>query len=285
MPKDELLTEQNYYTPEMNMKYVSVSQYKRFIGNPYDNDTCEAAALAEAKGEIVRPITNSLLIGSFVDEALTGDLEKFKAEHPELYASRGVNKGELKSDYKQAEEMVERAKRDNTFMAYVDGGDHQVIMTGEIDSVPVKVKFDHIAKLDGKPVAIVDLKTVRSMHETFYAKDSGEHLTWIERWNYDLQGAVYQFIYEQNTGIKLPFYIAAISKDKDAGGTAHPRLKVIQIPQNKLDERLAEVKSNIHKIQEIKDGVIEPIHCKHCDYCADTLPCEIITMDELLLEV
>ena len=282
---EEILNEQNYYTPEMNMKYVSVSQYKRFIGNPYDNDTCEAAALAEARGEIERPITKSLLIGSFVDEALTGDLEKFKAEHPDLYASRGNNKGELKADYKQAEEMVERAKKDLTFMAYVDGGDHQVIMTGEIENVPVKIKIDHVAKLDGKPVAIVDLKTVRSMHETFYAKDSGEHLTWVERWNYDLQGSVYQFIYEQNTGIKLPFYIAAISKDKDSAGVAHPRLKVIQIPQNKLDERLAEVKANIHKIQDLKDGVIEPIYCKHCDYCADVLPCEIISMDELLLEV
>lgn len=283
--KETELNELNYYTPEMNMKYVSVSQYKRFIGNPYDNDTCEAAALAEAKGEITRPTTPALLIGSYVDAALTEDLDKFKAEHPELYSSRGESKGCLKAEYRQADEMVARARRDNTFMAYVDGGDHQVIMTGEIEGVPVKIKIDHVAKLDGRPVAIVDLKTVRNMHETFRAKDSGEYMTWVERYNYDLQGAVYQFIYEQNTGMKLPFYIAAISKDKDTAGVAHPRLKVIQIPQLKMDERLAEVKANIGKVKAIKDGEIEPIHCKHCDYCADTLPCEIISMDELILEV
>lgn len=279
------LTEQNYYSTEMNMKYVSVSQYKRFIGNPYDNDTCEAAALAEAKGEIVRPVTASLLIGSFVDEALTGDLDKFKSEHPELFLTRGESKGMLKADFRQAEEMVARAKRDDTFMAYVDGGDHQVIMTGEIDGVPVKIKIDHVAKLDGRPVAIVDLKTVKDMHETFRAVDSGERMTWIERWNYDLQGAVYQYIYEQNTGVKLPFYIAAISKDKDGAGVAHPRLRVIQIPQIKMDERIVEVKQNIKRVQAIKNGEMEPIHCKHCDYCADNLPCEIISMDELILEV
>ena len=277
------LTEQNYFSQEAEMEYVSSSQYKMFF-NPY-NDCCEAAALAQIKGEIERPMTTSLLMGSYVDEALTGDLEKFKSEHPELISTRGESKGQLKRDYVQAEAMVQRALRDPTFMAYVTGGVHQAIFTGKISDVPVKIKIDHIAMKDGKPVAIVDLKTVKSMYETFWVKDSGEHLSFIERWAYDLQGAVYQCIYEQNTGLKLPFYIAAVSKDKDSEGIAHPRLKVIQIPQTKLDERLTEVKNNIGKIQMLKEGKIEPINCGKCDYCADTLPCEVISMDELLLEV
>lgn len=277
------LNEQNYYSQEMNMKYVSVSQYKLF-SNPYSG-CCEAAAIAEIKGEYVKPTSKSLLMGSYVDEALTGDLEKFKAEHPELFVSRGDRKGELKSDFIQAEEMVQRAKRDPLFMAYVTGGVHQAIFTGTIEDVPVKIKIDHIAMKGDKPVALVDLKTVKSMYEVFYVKDSGEHLNFVERWHYDLQASVYQYIYQQNTGLKLPFYIAAISKDKDSEGVAHPRLKIIQIPQIKMDERLSEVKSNIKKIQLLKNGDIEPIHCGKCDYCADTLPCEVISMDELMLEV
>lgn len=277
------LNEQNYFSQEAELHYVSSSQYKMFF-NPY-NDCCEAAALAQIRGEIERPMTTSLLMGSYVDEALTGDLERFKSEHPELLSTRGESKGQLKRDYVQAEAMVQRAKKDPTFMAYVTGGIHQAIYTGEISGVPVKIKIDHIAMKDGKPVALVDLKTVKSMYETFYVKDSGEHLSFIERWAYDLQGAIYQYIYEQNTGLKLPFYIAAVSKDKDSEGVAHPRLKVIQIPQTKLDERLVEVKNNINKIQMLKEGKIEPINCGKCDYCADTLPCEVISMDELLLEV
>lgn len=277
------LNEQNYFSQEAELHYVSSSQYKMFF-NPY-NDCCEAAALAQIRGEIERPMTTSLLMGSYVDEALTGDLERFKSEHPELISTRGESKGQLKKDYVQAEAMVQRAKKDPTFMAYVTDGIHQAIYTGEISGVPVKIKIDHIAMKDGKPVAIVDLKTVKSMYETFYVKDSGEHLSFIERWAYDLQGAIYQYIYEQNTGLKLPFYIAAVSKDKDSEGVAHPRLKVIQIPQTKLDERLIEVKNNIKKIQMLKEGKIEPINCGKCDYCADTLPCEVISMDELLLEV
>ena len=281
--KKFVLDSENYYSVEANMRYVSVSQYKKFAGSVYINDYCEAAALAEAKGEIERPTTTALLIGSYVDEALTGDLDKFKAEHPEVFVSKGDRKGELKSDYLQAETMIARARKDPTFMAYVDGGVHQAIYTGQIEGVDVKIKIDHIPYLHGKPVALVDLKTVRSMEETFRVPDSGEFITWVEKWQYDLQGAVYQCIYEQNTGVKLPFYIAAILKDKDSAGVAHPRLKIIQIPQTKLDERLVEVKQNIGKIQMIKDGEIDPVACGHCDYCADTLPCDIITMDELIL--
>lgn len=280
--KKKELTEENYFSTEMDMKYVSASQYKLFF-NPY-KDCCEAAALAQIKGEFVRPVTDSLLIGSYVDEALTGDLEKFTAEHPELFSSRGDTKGELKSTYKQAEKMLSRAKSDALFMSYVVGGKHQVIMTGIISDVPVKIKIDHVAYKNDSPVALVDLKTVKSMYETFYVKDSGEHLTWPERWLYDLQGAVYQEIYYQNTGVKLPFYLAAISKDKSEN-VAHPRLKIIQVPQIKMDERLTEFKRNIPKIQALKEGKIQPVNCGLCDYCADTLPCEVISMDELRLEV
>ena len=276
------LTEENYYSKEMNMKYVSASQYKMFF-NPY-KDCCEAAALAEIKGEFVRPETDALLIGKYVDEALTGDLEQFKKLHPEMISTKGESKGELKATFKQAEKMLSRARSDALFMNYVAGGMHQVIMTGLIENVPVKIKIDHVAYKNGNPVAIVDLKTVKSMYETFFVKDSGEHLTWVERWHYDLQGAIYQEIYGQNTGLKLPFYLAAISKDK-TDNIPHPRLKVIQIPQIKLDERLVEVKRNIGKIQAIKEGKMQPINCGKCDYCADTLPCEVISMDELLLEV
>lgn len=277
-----LLTEDNYYSTESNMRYVSASQYKMFF-NPYTS-CCEAAALAEIKGETQRPVTDSLLIGSYVDEALTGNLAKFKEDHPELFVTRGDNKGELKASYKQAEQMISKARSDALFMSYVTGGIHQAIFTGAIENVPVKIKIDHIAYKNGNPVAIVDLKTVKSMHETFRAKDSGEYMSWVERWHYDLQGYIYQEIYRQNTGLKLPFYLAAVSKDK-TDNIAHPRLKIIQIPQTKLDERMTEVKFNIGKIQALKEGRVEPIHCGKCDYCADTLPCEVISMDELLLDV
>ena len=38
------ITEENYFSPEINMAYMSTSQFKAFMD-------CEARALAEAKGE------------------------------------------------------------------------------------------------------------------------------------------------------------------------------------------------------------------------------------------
>lgn len=270
---------ENYFTQEAEMEYVTVSQIKRFCGTP-SKPACEAAALAELRGEYKMNPTTALLVGSYVDSYFSGALDTFKAEHPEIISSRGKSAGELKSDFKQAEAMIERAERDALFMKYLEG-DKQVPLVGEVEGVPFKILID---STDHK--RITDLKTVKSISETYYVKDSGERVSFIENWNYDLQGAAYQYIYEQNFGQKLPFYIAAISKDKASDGSFHPRIAVIQIPQTKLDERMAEIRMAVRKVKMIKDGEIEPICCGHCHYCADTLPLEkVITMDELMMDV
>ena len=59
------LTGKNYYNKEANTHFMSVSQFKAFRN-------CEAAALAEMRGECERPWSKALLLGSFVDEMLTG---------------------------------------------------------------------------------------------------------------------------------------------------------------------------------------------------------------------
>ena len=64
------LNEQNYFSKEANEEYMSVSQYKAF-------KKCEAAALAEIKGEYERPKTDALLIGSFVDSYFGGTEARF----------------------------------------------------------------------------------------------------------------------------------------------------------------------------------------------------------------
>ena len=76
------VTKNNYHAPNTNNRYMSVSQYKRFC-------ECEAAALAEINGTYERPKSSALLIGSYVDEMLTGtkkSQEKFIEEnYRELY--------------------------------------------------------------------------------------------------------------------------------------------------------------------------------------------------------
>ncbi len=181
------LTPENYYSQEANMQYVSVSQYKDFNGTT-GKLGCEAYAMAKLRGEVEEVSTTPLLVGSYVDAYFEGTLPTFSAQHPEIFSSRGKTAGELKAEYKQASAMIDRAEKDKVFMQYM-AGDKQVIMTGEINGIPVKIKID---SCDGK--RITDLKTVKSVTETFYAKDLGQRLNFCEWWGYDLQGAVAGFM-------------------------------------------------------------------------------------------
>lgn len=273
-----ILTPENYYSREANMQYVSVSQYKEFNGTT-GKMGCEACAMAKLRGEITEITTTPQMVGSYVDAYFEGTLSTFAAQHPEIYSSRGKTAGELKTEYKQASIMIDRAERDSVFMQYM-AGDKQVIMSGEIEGVPVKIKID---SCDGR--RITDLKTVKSISETFYAKDLGQRLNFCEWWGYDLQAAVYREIYRQNTGDLLPFYICAISKDK-TDNVPHPRIKVIEVPPMLMDEKLTEVKNNIVKILRIKEGDIEPLRCEVCDYCADTEVLDgPVSMDQIMGEI
>ena len=60
------LTAENYYSDEANKIYLSVSQFKDFIGT-YGRTGCEEMALAKIKGEYRTEPTNAMMIGSYVD--------------------------------------------------------------------------------------------------------------------------------------------------------------------------------------------------------------------------
>ena len=50
------LTESNYYSPEANKEFLSVSQYKDFIGT-WAKPGCEARAMAKLNGEWEEEVT------------------------------------------------------------------------------------------------------------------------------------------------------------------------------------------------------------------------------------
>lgn len=239
------LTNENYFSPEANLEYMSCSQFKNF-------QRCPASALAEIRGEYTREKTTSLLVGSYVDAWAEGTLDKFKQENPEIFKRDGT----LKAEYIQAESIIERIKRDQYFMEHLSG-EKQVIMTGEIEGVPVKIKVDCLL-----PDRIVDLKIVKDF-EPLYHPEKGR-LAWFEYWGYDLQGAIYQEIVWQNTGESLPFYIAAATKEKVTD------IDIIEIDQMTMDCQLDMVKAEIARFDAMKNGIIEPDRCGKCDFCKMT---------------
>ena len=260
------LTKANYYKMNANKEYISVSQYKDFWGTlAYEG--CEAQAMAKLKGLYKPEPTAAMLIGSYVDSYFEGTLEKFKKNHPEIMNTRT---GELKADFKNAEQIIERIKRDSKFMRYLSG-QKQVIMTGELFGAQWKIKIDSYIP----DTAIVDLKVVKDIHERIYTKNKG-YVSFAEANGYDFQLAVYQKIVEYNTGKRLPCYIAAADKGKPAD------IEIIYINQEELDNALIGAQYGVERILELKAGK-EPDRCGRCEYCKEakviTRP---VTMAELI---
>ena len=264
-----IVTSENYYDKETDREYLSVSQYKKFIGS-LGCLWCEAAALAELNGEWEEKKSTALMVGAYVDSYFEGTLELFKAENPDIF----TNKGTLKAEYRRAEEVINRIERDEYFMAHLNG-QKQVIMTGELFGAQWKIKMDSYFP----DTLIVDLKVMKSLREDKYVRDYG-HMEFIRYWGYDIQGAIYQKIVELNTGKKLPFKIAAASKEE------YPDIEVIQVEQSLMDEAIAEVEKNVPAILAIKNGDYEPVRCGMCNYCKHTkVLSHSIWSSELLAEV
>lgn len=249
-----ILTNENYFSPEASREFLSVSQYKEFIGT-LGKLGCEAKAVATLNGEwSIDDKSTALLVGSYVDSHFEGTLDLFKAKNPEIF----LRNGGLKSEYRQAEDIINRIERDPLFMQYM-AGEKQVIMTADMFGSPWKIKMDSYHP--GK--CIVDLKIMKSLKDRFYHKDFG-YMDFIQEWGYDIQGAVYQEVVYRNTGERLPFFIAAASKEKETD------IEIIWIPDDHLIEKLVEVERNTPSIVSLKNGEVQPIRCEQCDYCKNT---------------
>lgn len=243
------LTRKNYFSAKANLEFMSVSQFKAF-------QKCEACALAEIEGRYKRdemmPST-ALLVGSYVDAYFDKTMDSFMAENPEIFKRDGT----LKAEYLKAHEIIKRIERDNLFMKYISGK-KQVIMTGTICGVPIKIMMDsyHPGKM------IVDRKIMADFERKY--DEIGGWLPFFEAWGYDIQGAVYQEIVRQNTGLKLPFYLAAATKEKTTD------IDIIHLEQSALDFALEKFERDVERYDAMKKGVVAAYRCNKCDYCKTT---------------
>jgi len=261
-----ILSSENYFSPEANLAYFSVSQIKAFLD-------CEERALAELNGSYVRPKSKSLLVGGYVDAHFSNELPLFKAQNPEIFTKTG----ELRSEFRQAENIIARIESDALAMRMMNG-DRQHILTGEINGEPFKAKLDCL--LDEKNVrriadeypamdellfaegAIVDLKIMRDFEPVY--KDGAGKQNFIEAWGYDLQLAVYQHLVKQKTGKQLPCYLLASTKEET------PNLDLFRIPQQLMDACMEILTDKLPRISAVKDGAEEPDRCGKCAWCKET---------------
>lgn len=264
----QTLTGENYFSPESNMAYMSASQFKGF-------SSCEAAALAELRGDYTRPESTALLVGGYIDAHFEGTLDLYRAKHPEMYKRDGG----LKSEYIKAEEAIARAERDELFMALM-AGRKQVVVAGIIGGVPFKGKIDSLLD-EGQIMAlcrdfpeltdyltfrdglVVDLKYMRDFEDT-WDDDAHQRVPFAQKWGYHYQGAIYTELAEQSLGITAPFAIAGITKEDE------PDIEAFILSEDDLQSALYEIEDAAPLYQAIKEGREPASRCEKCAYCRAT---------------
>ena len=239
------VTKSNYYSKTVDQEYMSYSQFKLF-------DECPAKAMAILKGEYKPEETDSMLVGSYVDAWLDGEIVKFQERHPEIFNSRT---GELKANFKQAQDLCDLIAKDEYLMKQLKGK-RQVIITGSIAGVKFKGKIDSL--LADK---IVDGKVLKDCEDIW--KD-GQKQPFYKANGYDWQAIIYKTLYKQQTGKDLPFRLAVITKEKS------PDKRIFEFKDETLNDALQEIICKAPIYQQMKNGEIEPHRCECCDYCKAT---------------
>jgi hypothetical protein len=242
----EKLNNTNYFSEENEFYYIGHSQYVGF-------STCQAKQLALISKEWDDEDSDAFLLGGYIDAYFEGTLGQYCLDHPEMFTEKHT----LYAKYKIVNDAIKRVERDPFFMSFLSGK-KQVVMTGEISGVPVKIKVDSYKSGE----CIVDLKYMKDFNRIF-VRGVGR-IPFVEVYGYDIEAAFYQEVVFQNTGEKLPFYIAGVTKEKE------PDLAVIDIPQSQIDDCLDLIRHNIVYFNEVKNGVHEPKRCEECGYCVHT---------------
>ncbi|WP_281512255.1 PD-(D/E)XK nuclease-like domain-containing protein [Mammaliicoccus vitulinus] len=241
MKKNLIKLDKNTY--KTNHDYMSFTRFSRFL-------KCEAAMAANYH----EPNSISQLVGSYVDAYFSNEMDEFIEEHPDMYTKTG----KLKSEFENANSIIERIKNDEQFMYYMSGK-KQEIMTGVIDDLPFKIKMD--SYIEDK--AIVDLKVMKNFSKV-YSDLFRSYVNFVEAYDYDIEMAIFQEIVYQNTGKRLPCYLACVTKEDPAD------IGVFEIQQDALDKALKIVKNNIPRLKQILNGEVEPHRCNVCSYCRQT---------------
>lgn len=245
-----ILTKDNYITAHEYMSYSTFSRYLK----------CEAAAAAHYR----EPTTESQLIGSYIDAHFSGELQEFQNEHPEIFNSKT---GELKAGFRNALELIKRIESDELFMKMLSG-EKQKIMSGVIEGVPFKIKMDSYIK----DKAIVDLKVMKDFSKV-WSDTFNSYTNFVMAYDYDIEMAIFQEIVFQNTGKRLPCYLACITKEDPSD------IGIFEIPQEDLDKALNTVKNNLPRLKKIRAKQINPHRCEKCSYCRQTKKARILSFD------
>lgn len=268
---DFILTDDNYYSREADIWYMSCSQFQQF-------EKCEAAAIAKLHGRWEPDETpDALLQGQYFHSAMESEeaFARFCEENREkIYKTKTVTDKATKlkmevvtgkyAPFERLDEMLNVTKEDPQIKRILSWpGENEKFMTGKIGGIPWRMKMDKYAV--GR--RIIDYKTTANIWETYYDQHTKQRVSFIEEYGYMMRAAVYGEIERQNAGADTfpSFMIIAISKqdppDKDI---------FLLNDDDRWMFELEKVKAKLPRIQRLKEGAENPRRCGMCEYCRST---------------
>lgn len=315
------LTEENYYSHEANLEYLSNSQikvfadceqmwYEQFITREYKpkkdktplivgNYVGTSFESSEAHAEFIERNKDKIFKAALVSD-LKKLLDKNKVEYRKSMSKAGLevllmnqeidysHLCEKKAEYILADQMILKAKSDAAFMNVMTGA-HEQTFTANLFGHPWKVRLD-VWDADGK--MINDLKTCKDFSDGWIEVFDEENdkvvnrkVPFYEAWNYHRQLAIYRAIVFEETGIKSEFQtISAITKQE------FPDIDILDFssPEHleRFDIELSKVADQTEKIIAIKAGEEMPKPCqrKDCPVCRKNRKITKVTQARAFLE-
>ncbi|WP_336774233.1 PD-(D/E)XK nuclease-like domain-containing protein [Paenibacillus sp. MMO-58] len=253
------LNPNNYFSRAANLRYMSVSQFKGFLP-AYGG--CEAKSMAELAGLYERPDKTAFDEGHYVHAWNQGTLDEFKDANPDLYSSRGATAGQLKSNFKHCDKMIQTLESDPTAIKAL-AGQKEVIFTAELFGIQWKIMIDSYQPGVGM---FGDLKALKEIDGKFWNKEANRYENFLDHYGYTLQMAVYAEIERLATGRDvwlIPHLVVVTKQDP-------PDHEIIYFDYEAIEQQLGIVERHIERVKAVKSGQAEPERCESCDYCRST---------------
>lgn len=236
---------------------MSNSQWKNWL-------RCPSAAKAQMEGKYKPETTDAMLIGSFVDAALTTPelFEKWKADHADDINDKRSKTPKLTAKFEGAVAMIDRVKSDPVFKQIATKAKGQVVLRGQIMGREWLYMADWIMDAKTGPI-LLDLKTAADFDDK-WVEINGRNakVPWYDAFGYWRQLAVGRELYHQNHGIYPACGIVAVTKQDP------PALGVwVMEDVPRLEAEILRIEELNGLVMSYKDGLIPTTECGECPWC------------------
>ena len=248
-----ILNKHNYHDHETSKMFMSWSLFK-MLAPAFGG--CEAKGMAFIRGEYKEEQTEAMLLGSFVDAYMSGEMTEFVAKNPDIALKSGPNKGCFKEKFNNAFlNAFPIIDNDPTIKAGLEGSKQEII-TGELFGMTWKAKIDVY-----RNGLITDLKYTAEVFGKVWNKELSCFQSTIENYGYFYQLSIYAQLAEQSTGNPHNGQLVVITKETP------PDRAVIILPREAMDAKLLTLSHHAERVKQVWKGLAEPAQCGACAYC------------------